>query len=110
MCIRDRYAAWKPSNKARLTLAYIHEFDRKKGKFQIELKCAKTNKVMGFYNIEKSSDGELEYFDIPLVDSICEIAIIRVKARPGEFSSAIHMTLNELDLDLHPMEFSGAEK
>ena len=97
--IAQQYIAWKPTPSVKLVLDFVHKYDKNNGKFHIDIACAETQTLIGKYDIAHTSRGGVETFDIPTIPTACDIAYIEIKASPGNFSRAINMTLNRLDIE-----------
>jgi len=105
-----QFMEWGPSKTMRLDIDFIHRYDNKRGQFYIELRCAGTHKLISSYDIIQSTSRQVDYLDVNVDDSNCDIAYVQLKARPGTFARPITLTLNHLDIQVQDVEPVKAEE
>lgn len=98
--IARQYMRWQNNESVQLKIESLHKYNKNKGKFSIEIRCAKSHKLITNFDINSSSNlGEVKSYKLNIVPQLCDFVYLQIKAHPGIYSAPISMTVKYLNIE-----------
>lgn len=97
--VARQYIPWQLTTNLTLKLDSIHKYNKNKGQFFIQIRCANSNTLITQFDINYTTkDRNLKVNDLNLNPYSCNSAYLEIKAMPGKYASPISITINSLEL------------